>query len=68
MFVVNSLRLLAFVLSRGIIFHIPYELKGYFLPCTTLYLTNEYFYGGLIQSYFSLEDIQKLTHDRYKPF
>ena len=34
------------------------ELKDYFLPCTTLYLTIEYFYGGLIQNSLSLEDLQ----------
>ena len=32
---------------------------GYFLLCTTLYLTIEYFYGELIQSYLSLEDKKK---------
>ena len=43
-------------------------LKGYFLPCTTLYLTNEYFYGGLIQNYLSLEDLQILFHNCYRRF
>ena len=42
------------------------ELEGYFLPCTTLYLTNEYFYGGLIENYLSLEDLQMLIHYRYE--
>ena len=32
------------------------KLKG-FLPYTTLYLTMEYFYGGLIQNYYSVEDL-----------
>ena len=43
-------------------------VKGYFLPCTTLYLTNEYFYGGLIQNYLTLENLQMLSHYRFKQF
>ena len=109
MFVVNFLRLLAFLISRRIIFYIfgvrylltlniihrrvyralfeislrtqiiiyiskienlrhQMSLKGYFLPYTTLYLTNDYFYGELIQNYLSLEDIQMLIHYHYKKF
>ena len=36
---------------------------GYFLLCTTLYLTIEYFYGELIQSYLSLEDLLQKYSD-----
>ena len=42
------------------------ELKGYFLPYTTLYLTTEYSYEGYIQNYHSLEDLQMLIHYLYK--
>ena len=44
------------------------ELISYFLLSTILYLTIEYFYGGLIESYLSLEDLQMLIHYRYKRF
>ena len=108
MFVVNSVRLLEFLISSRIIFHIfgarylndlnhnspclqrlvwnqfenadfnlyfldgksqtSNELKGYFLPCTTLYLTIEYFHDEFIKNYLSLEDRQMLIHYRYKRF
>ena len=44
------------------------QLIGYFLLCTTLYLTIKYFYGELIQGYLSLEDLQMLIHYPYKRF
>ena len=101
----NSVRLLAIQISRGILFHTLgldilmtlnhnsprleslvwnqfgnayYDLyflniltikrvERFFLPCKTLYLTIEFFHGGLLQNYSS-DNLQMLIHYRYKPF